>query len=119
MLKCTTKSADNPLQRAWSKIDTPLKISSLSGVICGTGLLSSIAYTFLTLNQRPVDHSIPPIFPFVMVPGLIDSSFILIGALVLVFAPLNNELKGVLGFLVFLGSLLAVIGSMIILNYPA
>jgi len=106
------------LHLAISKIDAPLKISSMLGVISGVLLPSSIAYTALTLNQRPVDYSSPFRVSSFLLPGMTYALFVIVGAVILLFARMNEDRRGVLGFLVFTASVFAIIGAFGILSFP-
>lgn len=86
------------------------------GVISGVLLLSSIAYTALTLNQRPIDYSSPFRVSSFLLPGL--TIFVIVGAVILLFARMNEDRRGVLGFLVFTASVFAIIGAFGILSFP-
>src|SRR5213594_481425 len=96
----------------------PLKISSTLGVISGLLLLSSIAYTALTLNQRPVDYSSPFRVSSFLLPGTTYALFVIVASVAILFARMNVDRRGVLGFLVFIASLFAIIGSFGFLTFP-
>ncbi len=88
------------------------------GVISGVLLLSSIAYTTLTLNQRPVDYSSPFTVSSFLLPGTIYASFVIAASLVVLFVRMDVDRRGVLGFLVFIASVFAIIGSFALLTFP-
>ncbi len=101
-----------------SEIDTPLKVSSVFGVISAVLLLSSVAYAVLTLNQRPVDYSSPLTVSSVLFVGLIDAVFVIIGSLAVLFARMEEDRRGILGFFVFIASVFAILGSILALYVP-
>ena len=102
---------------AGSGIDTPLKVSSIFGVICGVLLLSSLA-TF-NLKLGPVDYSYPFTFTFFFSELLVVSYAILVifGGLVALFRQMSIEQRGVLAFFVFVSSIFAIIGSVFFLSF--
>ncbi len=106
--------ADRQVRFARSGIDTPLKVSSVFGIISGVLFLSS----FAALNQKlgPVDLSSPPTF----VSLIIASAYgllVILGSLVVLFAQMNIERRGVLAFFVFIASVLAIVGSLFFLSF--
>jgi hypothetical protein len=103
---------------ARSETDTPLKVSSMVGVITGVLLLSSIAYAVLTLNLRPVDYSSPFTVSSVSFVGMIDAPFVILGGLLGLFGRMSIETRGVLAFFVFIASIFAIIGSLGLLSVP-
>jgi hypothetical protein len=44
--------------------------------------------------------------------------FVIVGAVVIVFARISEDRRGELGFLVFIASLFALVGSSLLLTYP-
>jgi len=44
--------------------------------------------------------------------------FVIVGAVILLFARMNEDRRGVLGFLVFTASVFAIIGAFGILSFP-
>ncbi len=88
------------------------------GVISAVLLLSSVAYAVLTLNQRPVDYSSPLTVSSVLFVGLIDAVFVIIGSLAVLFARMEEDRRGILGFFVFLASVFAILGSILALYVP-
>jgi hypothetical protein len=96
----------------------PLKVSAVFGVISSVLLLSSLAYAALTLNQRPVDYSSPLTVSSVLFVGLIDAAFIIIGSLAVLFARMEEDRRGILGFFVFIASVFAILGSIAALYVP-
>jgi hypothetical protein len=101
-----------------SETDTPLTVSSTFGIISGVLLLSSIAYAALTVNLRPVDYSSPLTVSSLSLLGMIDAVFVILGGLVGLFARMSIERRGVLAFFVFIASLFAIIGSLLLLSVP-
>src|SRR5712664_2254024 len=96
-----------------SGIDTPLKVSSVFGVISGVLLPSSAAYAVLTL-YRPVDYSSLLNTLFFILLVMIYGLFVIFGSLVVLSANMSIERRGVLAFFVFLASVFAVIVSSIL-----
>jgi hypothetical protein len=96
-----------------SEIDTPLKVSSVFGVISALLLLSSLAYSVLTSNQRPVDYSSPLTVSSVLFVGLINAAFVIIGSLAILFARMQADRRGILGFFVFIASVFAILGAIV------
>ena len=88
------------------------------GVISAVLLLSSVAYAVLTLNQRPVDYSSPLTVSSVLFVGLIDAVFVIIGSLAVLFARMEEDRRGILGFFVFIASVFAILGSILALYVP-
>jgi|SRR5712664_85497 len=99
-----------------SGIDTPLKVSSVFGVISGVLLPSSAAYAVLTL-YRPVDYSSLLNTLFFILLVMIYGLFVIFGSLVVLSANMSIERRGVLAFFVFLASVFAVIGSFFFLSF--
>ncbi len=102
---------------AKSGIDMPLKVFSMFGVISGISLISSLAYRALTTNLGPVGYSSQFAFSFFMMVGMTYGLLVIFGGLIVLFAPMNIEPRGVLAFFVFIASLLAVIGSFFLLSF--
>jgi hypothetical protein len=96
----------------------PLKVSAVFGVISSVLLLSSLAYAALTLNQRPVDYSSPLTVSSVLFVGLIDAAFVIIGSLAVLFARMEEDRRGILGFFVFIASVFAILGSIVAVYVP-
>jgi len=101
---------------ARSGIDTPLKVFAVFGVISGGLLPSSAAYSFLTL-YRPLDYSSLLNILFFISLITIYGLLVIFGSLVVLFAPMSIERRGVLAFFVFLASVFAVIGSFFFLSF--
>jgi hypothetical protein len=109
---------------ARSEIDTPLKVSSIFGVISGVLLLSSLLAFNLKLG--PVDYSSlvtsssgyssPLTLPSLIIASTIDGLFVIFGGLTVLFARMNIERRGVLAFFVFISSLIGTIGSLFFLG---
>jgi len=106
------------LHFARSEIDASLKIFSVFGIMSSVLLLSSTAYAVLTLNQRPVDYSSPLTVSSVLFAGLIDAAFVIIGSLAVLFARMEEDRRGILGFFVFIASVFAILGSIAALYAP-
>jgi len=109
---------------ARSEIDTPLKLSSIFGVISGVLLLSSLLAFDLKLG--PVDYSSlftsssgyssPLTFSSLIVASIIDGLFVIFGGLSVLFTRMDLERRGVLAFFVFIASVLGMIGSLLFLS---
>jgi hypothetical protein len=108
--------ADPPLHLVRSEIDTPLKVFSIFGVISGVLLLSTTAYAAFTLSLRPVDYSSPVTVASLSLTGIIVGFFAIFGGLLVHFARMSIERRGVLAFFVFIASVLSIIGSLVLLN---
>ena|SRR2546425_9747051 len=106
---------------ARSGIDTPFKVSSILGIISGGLLLCSLAT--LDLKYGPLDfsslftsssgYSSPFSFSFLLIASMIDGVFVICGGLVVLFAGMNIQRRGVLAFFVFISSVLGIIGSLL------
>src|SRR2546426_4126892 len=101
---------------ATSGINRLLKVSSMFGVASGVLLLSSVAYSAPILGRAPVVHSAPFTFSSLELPSVIDGLFVIFGGLVALFARMSVENRGALVFFVFLASVLAIIGSWVLLG---
>ncbi|HEV2119265.1 MAG TPA: hypothetical protein VGS11_04035 [Candidatus Bathyarchaeia archaeon] len=105
------------MQFAKSGIDTPLKVSSIFGVIIGALLLSSLATVVPTLSLLPVDHSSPFPLSLIELLSIMDAVFVILGGLVVLSARVDIERRGVLAFFVFVASLFAMFGSLGFLSF--
>jgi hypothetical protein len=106
------------------EIDTPLKVSSIFGVVSGVLLLSSLLA--FNLKLAPVDYSSlftsssgyssPLTFSSLIVASIIDGLFVIFGGLSVLFTRMDIERTGVLAFFVFIASVLGMIGSFLFLS---
>jgi hypothetical protein len=115
----------------WSDLDSPLKISALSGIAVGGFTLTAMAYSMLSgnlffLEGTPEGLSLIiafMLFPFwlafVVTNGLLFGNawvlllypvFLVSGGLSLLGLSMERERRGVLGFLVFMGSVPFLLG---------
>jgi hypothetical protein len=95
-----------------------LRIASTLGIISGVLLLSSVAYTALTLSQRPVDYSSPFQVSFFLLPGLIWAVFVIVGGIAGLFSRMDDDRRGILGFVVFIASIFAILGALSLPGFP-
>jgi hypothetical protein len=53
-----------------------------------------------------------------MFVGLIDAAFVIIGSLAVLFARMEEDRRGILGFFVFIASVFAILGSIVAVYVP-
>lgn len=102
---------------AKSGIDTPLKVFSVFGVISGISLISSLAYRALTVNLGLVGYGSQFAFLFFSIVGMAYGLLVIFGGLVVLFAPMNVEPRGVLAFFLFIASLFAILWSFFLFSF--
>ena len=119
----------------WNQLDRPLKISVLSSTLGGSLGLIAMSYVILASNfsflseATPVERSL--IIGFLLIPlwlglgftgGLFSANiwvmlfypvFLGSGGLLLLGLPMEREKRGILGFLVFMGSVPFVLGLLL------
>jgi hypothetical protein len=99
---------------ARSGIDTPLKVSSMFGVFSGILLISS--FVALSVKLGWADYINASTLAFIM-SGITYGLFVILGNLVVLYASMNIEPRGVLAFFVFLASVFALLGSLFFLMF--
>ena len=120
-----------PRRLMWSDLDRPLKISALSGIFWGSVGLTYVTYSMLSGNlffflegtpewlSLSIALSLFPIWlAFASAFGLIVANTVLLlyplflvsGGLSLLGLSMQRERRGILGFLVFMGSVPFLLG---------
>ena len=116
----------------WNNLDRPLKISVLSGIVSGGFAMTAVTYAVLCCNFWFFFEGVPGgvsliilylLFPLLVVTlstdGLFVSHpwvllfyplFLVSGGLLLLGVSLEKERRGILGFLVFIGSVPFLLG---------
>jgi hypothetical protein len=105
------------LRFARSRIDRPLKVSALFGMISGGLLLSSLAYLDLTTSLWSVGVGSELYFLLFIGAGMVYGLLDIFGSLVVLTASMSIESRGVLAFSVFIASVFAIIGSFFFLSF--
>jgi hypothetical protein len=103
---------------ARSGIDRPLKVSGIFGVTSGILFVSTFLVWYLMFTT-PKDYSDPSVLVNVMFGIMISVTygvFVILGSLVILFARMSIELRGVLALFVFLASIFAILGSLFALS---
>ncbi len=111
--------ASRYMHLARSEIDTPLKVSAIFGVISAALLLSVFGYYgIVILNSGIVAYSsLFSVLLFILL-GMTYPILIILGSLVVLFAPMSIERRGVLAFFVFMASVFAMLVSLFFLILP-
>jgi hypothetical protein len=116
----------------WNDLDRPLKLSALSGIIGGGSAMTVMTYAMLSGNPWSFFEGSPGgvsliiaylLFPLLVATLSIDGLFVgypwvlllypfflVSGGLLLLGVSLERERRGILGFLVFIGSVPFLLG---------